>query len=683
MIVLESGEPAVVTDFPYDVREIEHVWIPMSDGVRLSARIWLPETAERDPVPAILEYIPYRKRDGTRPWDDPRHRYWAGHGYVAIRLDIRGTGDSEGLIEDEYALQEQDDALEAIAWIADRPWCSGAVGMTGISWGGFNSLQVAARRPPALKAIITHCSTDDRYADDVHFMGGCLLTDGFFWGSAFYHLMTRPPDPIIVGAGWREAWRTRLETWQPPASHIWMKHQRRDAYWKHGSVGESPDDITCAVYAVGGWQDGYSNAVPRLLAKLSCPVKGLVGPWGHKYPHNGIPGPSIGFLQESLRWWDHWLKGRDTGIMDEPAYRVWLEEPVTPDACLAHAPGRWVTEPSWPSPNIVTRNLYLNAGGLEETPGGEQVMEHGSPQTLGSAGGSWCPYGLGGASPDLALDQREDDGRSLAFETAPLEARLEILGAPVARLKFKSDQPNGFLAVRLCDIAPDGAAQRVSFGLLNLTHRTSHETIAPIAPGEWTEVSVQLNDIAHAFPAGHRLRLAISTCYWPMVWPAPAPLRLTLAAGASSLTLPERPPREEDAQVPGFPPPEMAPQPDTRVIEPAVGTRLLERDLATGETRIRLVEDGGVYHLAAIDLEIAEGMTCNFSIREGDPLSAEATWQWWSRRKRGDWDIEIKTRTRLSASADEFFIDTDVEALEAGETVFSREWRERVPRDGG
>ena len=147
MIVLESGEPTVVTDFPYDVREIEHVWIPMSDGVRLSARIWLPETAERDPVPAILEYIPYRKRDGTRPWDDPRHRYWAGHGYAAIRLDIRGTGESEGLIEDEYALQEQDDALEAIAWIADRSWCSGAVGMTGISWGGFNSLQVAARRP--------------------------------------------------------------------------------------------------------------------------------------------------------------------------------------------------------------------------------------------------------------------------------------------------------------------------------------------------------------------------------------------------------------------------------------------------------------------------------------------------------------------------------------------------------
>ena len=161
----------------------------MADGVRLSARIWMPEDAEAKPVPAILEYIPYRKRDGTRAWDEPRHRYWAGYGYACIRLDIRGTGESEGLITDEYAVQEQNDAVEAIAWIAAQPWCTGKIGMTGISWGGFNALQVAARRPPALRAIITHCSTDDRYADDVHYMGGCLLIDNFFWGSAFFMLM--------------------------------------------------------------------------------------------------------------------------------------------------------------------------------------------------------------------------------------------------------------------------------------------------------------------------------------------------------------------------------------------------------------------------------------------------------------------------------------------------------------
>ncbi len=341
-----------------------------------------------------------------------------------------------------------------------------------------------------------------------------------------------------------------------------------------------------------------------------------------------------------------------------------------------------MSEPSWPSPNVAARTLYLNAKGLEEAAGDEQALVHVSPQTVGTAGGSWCPYGLGGTSPDLALDQREDDGRSLAFETAALEARLEILGAPVARLKIKVDQPNGFLAVRLSDVAPDGTSQRVSFGLLNLTHRTSHEDIAPMPVDEWTEVTVQLNDIAHGFPAGHRLRLAVSTCYWPMAWPSPAPVTLTLAAGASTLTLPERPPRPEDSEVPEFAPPETAPPPEARVIAPAVGSRRLERDLASGETRMRLVEDGGVVHIAAIDLELAEGMTCDYTIHEGDPLSAEAAWHWWSRRKRGDWDIEIETRTRLSASAEDFFVDTEVEASEAGEAVFTRAWRERLPRDG-
>ena len=399
MIVERDNETRSVTSFPCAVKELEHVWIPMSDGVRLSARIWMPEDADESPAPAILEYIPYRKRDGTRVWDEPRHRYWAGHGYACIRLDIRGTGESEGLITDEYARQEQDDAVEAIAWIAAQPWCTGKVGMTGISWGGFNSLQVAARRPAALRAIITHCSTDDRYADDVHYMGGCLLIDNFFWGSAFFMLMARPGDPEIQGEGWRDQWRERLEHWEPVAATIWQPHPQRDRYWKHGSVCESYADIECAVYAVGGWNDGYSNAVPRLLANLQCPRKGLVGPWGHKYPQDAIPGPSIGFLQHALRWWDHWLKGEDTGIMDEDQYTVWLDEPQAPRAFLPLSKGRWVTEPAWPSPNIEHRTLFLNADGLAATGGPETVIGHRSPETVGAGGGVWCPYGLGGSSP--------------------------------------------------------------------------------------------------------------------------------------------------------------------------------------------------------------------------------------------------------------------------------------------
>ncbi len=679
---MASAETRIVDEFPHSVVEIEHIWIPMPDGVRLSARLWMPEDAKQTPVPAILEYIPYRKRDGTRVRDDCRHGYWAGHGYACIRLDIRGTGDSEGLITDEYPLSEQDDAVAAIAWIADQPWCSGNVGMTGISWGGFNGLQVAARRPPALKAIITHCSTDDRYADDVHWMGGCLLTEGFFWGAGFFQFMTRPSDPEITGEGWREQWMQRLENWQPPASHIWLKHQRRDDYWRHGSVCENYEDIKCAVYAVGGWEDGYSNAVPRLLANLKCPAGGLVGPWGHKYPESGIPGPAIGFLQDALRYWDHWLKGKDTGFMDEPAYMVWMQEPVKPDACLAQVPGHWVTEPCWPSANIETLTLAVNTGGLGASAEAPATLDHCSPQSLGVTGGSWCPYGLGGSSPDLAIDQREDDARSLSFDSEVLDAPLEILGAPAARLRIAIDQPQGFLCVRLMDVAPEGASRRVSFGLLNLSHRNDHEHIEPMSPGETTDMTVQLNDIAHSFPAGHRIRLAVSTSYWPMVWPSAAPVTLSLTTGESALDLPVRAPRAEDAEVAVFESPEMAPVGKTRTIEPPRSSRTVERDLATGRWVERLVEDHGLCHIEAIDLDVGEGMTCEFSIIDDDPLSASAVWNWHSVRRRAGWDIEIRTTTRLSATTTDFLIDTDVEALEDSKGIFSRSWNERLPRDG-
>jgi len=681
VILDRNNETAIVTEFPRPVTEIEHVWIPMSDGVRLSARIWMPEDAGDDPVPAILEYIPYRKRDGTRAWDDPRHHYWAGHGYACVRLDIRGTGESEGLITDEYPKQEQDDAVEAIAWIAQQPWCTGNVGMTGISWGGFNSLQVAARKPPALKAIITHCSTDDRYADDVHFMGGCLLLDNFSWGTGFFNFMARPGDPLIQGDRWREQWMERLESWEPVAATIWQQHQQRDDYWKGGSVCENYDDIDCAVYAVGGWNDGYSNAVPRMLANLTCPKKGLVGPWGHKYPQDAIPGPSIGFLQHALRWWGHWLKDEDTGIMEEPSYKVWLDEPGEPLAVLPMSKGRWVTEPSWPSDNIAWDSLALGPEGLSREAGQETVLEHSSPLTVGAGGGVWCPYGLGGSSPDLPIDQRDDDAKSLCFDGAALGERLEILGAPVATLRLSIDKPQGMVVVRLNDVAPDGTSVRVSCGMLNLSQREDREHATSMTPGEEVTVRVQLNDCAHAFPAGHRIRVAVSTSYFPVAWTAPEPFVLSLRTGRSSLDLPVRPPRDDDATVADFPPPEMAPVQVTTSIVPGEGSRHIERDVAAGEQVTRLVEDGGVWRLEAIDLECADGCTAEFRIGDGDPTSARGQWHFWSRRTRDDWHVLVDARIVVTVTKDAFHIASDLEAFEEDRSVFSRSWNHDVKRN--
>ena len=298
----------------------------MSDGTRLAARLWLPEDAERDPVPAILEYLPYRKGDAFAKRDTHHHPWFAGHGYAGVRVDLRGSGDSDGILLDEYLPQEQDDGLEVIAWLAEQPWCSGAVGMIGISWGGFNGLQIAARRPPALKAVISMCASDDRYADDVHYVGGCVLgVDMLSWAATMLTLTAMPPDPAAVGDGWRATWLERMER-SPSMVEAWLAHQRRDDFWRQASVCEDYAAIEAPVYAVGGWADGYSNAVPRLVEGLPGPRKGLIGPWSHAFPQDGEPGPAIGFLQECKRWWDRWLKGIDNGIEREPVLRAWMQD---------------------------------------------------------------------------------------------------------------------------------------------------------------------------------------------------------------------------------------------------------------------------------------------------------------------------------------------------------------------
>jgi len=515
----------IATQFPRSVRVIEHTWIPLKDGTKLAARIWLPDDAETDPVPAIVEYLPYRKVDGTKDRDELTHPYYAGNGYACVRVDIRGSGESDGILEDEYLESEQDDALEILAWIAAQPWCTGAIGMIGISWGGFNGLQVAARRPPELKAIVTIASTDDRYADDIHYMGGVMINDNMSWGATMFGMNTRPPDPALA-ENWRDLWLARLEA-NDPWMIKWLQHQRRDAQWKHGSVIENHADIEAAVYAVGGWADGYTNAVPRLLAGLSCPKKGLVGPWAHKYPHFAAPGPRIGFLQETLRWWDCWLKGIDNGIMDEPEYRVWMQESVRPATWRAEHPGRWVAEPCWPSPNIENRVFHLNGdSGLGDTAAeAGEVLIH-TPMTMGARQGEWCQYGL---VPDAPADQREDDGCSVVFETDPLAEAVEIMGAPVLELDVSADRPDAFLIARLCDVAPDGASTRITYGALNLTHRESHEHAKALEPGKTYRVRLQLNDIAQQVPAGHRIRVALSNSLWPLFWPSPELVTVTLA----------------------------------------------------------------------------------------------------------------------------------------------------------
>jgi uncharacterized protein len=671
---------AVRSEFPHRVRVIRHEWIPMPDGCRLAARIWLPEDAERAPVPAILEYVPYRKNDGLVLRDAPIHHYFAGHGYASVRVDLRGSGDSDGILADEYLPLEQEDGVEVVRWLATRPWCSGSVGIIGKSWGGFNGLQIAARRPPELRAVISVASTDDRYADDVHYMGGCVLAWAMLpWASTMLAYNGLPPDPAVVGEEWRATWRQRLEQ-TPPYINTWLAHQRRDAFWRQGSVCEDYAAIQCPVYMVGGWTDSYRNAILRFIGAYPGPCKGLIGPWGHDYPEDGAPGPAIGFLQEAVRWWDHWLKGVDNGVMDEPKLRAWMPEAHRPASGYLTRPGRWLATDHWPAINVEMRRFHLGAGTLSA---GESRSANGDVELciLGAeaAAGDLGQWGGHGDALEFPSDQRPEDGQSLSFDTEPLAGPAEILGVPVARLELAADQALALVAVRLCDVWPDGASTLITRGLANLAHRASDAEPEPLVPGQRYRVDVPLNAIGYQVPAGHRLRLAVSPTYWPWAWPAPQRVTLSVFTEGSAFELPVWAGSGDHVPPPHFAAPERAPMPGHEPLGGGSG-REVRRDVATGAVEVIGTADDG-HRLLDDGLEYRENERDVYHIVEGDPLSARVACERTFSVGRGQWRVTVRTVSTMSSTASSFQVTNALDAYEGDDRVFTRTWNAEVPRD--
>ncbi|MEU4841014.1 CocE/NonD family hydrolase [Nocardia testacea] len=669
-----------VTSLPQQITVDEHLWIPMSDGTRLAAKVWRPLAADDRPVPGILEYIPYRKRDLSAVRDSIHHPYMAGHGYACVRVDLRGTGESEGVLVDEYLEQEHRDAEDVMAWMAAQPWCDGRIGMMGISWGGFNSLQIAARKPPHLQAIVISSFTDDRYSDDMHYMGGALLSDNIAESATMFAYSTLPPDPALVGDRWRDMWFERLENCSLWAAN-WLEHQRRDDYWRRASVCEDYAAVQVPVLASSGWADGYSNAVGRLLANLDVPRKGLIGPWSHKYPHLGEPGPAIGYLQEVVRWWDHWLKDVDNGVLDGPVLQTWMQESVPPSTAYEDRPGRWVGEPEWPSPNIRFTEYPLGRYRIAEP--GEEVAQVAlpveSPLSVGQFAGKWASYN---APPDLPYDQREEDGGSLVFETDALAQRCEILGAPTVTLEVAADKPVAMVAARLSDVAPDGRATRVTYGLLNLTHRDGHDDPRPLAAGERYRVTVQLNAVAQAFPAGHRIRLSLSTSYWPLAWPPPEPAQVTVYTAGSSLRLPVRPMADADeAERQPFGEPEGAEPMAVTHISPGDQKWTVSRDLVDYRSALEIVKDAGLVRFDEHELEVDRKVRERYGWQADDFCSATAETSWSMSFGRGDWRTRTETRTRVTCTPTHFLVHAELDGFEGEQRTFSRNWDRRIPRD--
>jgi predicted acyl esterase len=623
---------------------IEHVgWVPLPDGRRLHARTWRPDGDER--VGVVLSYDPYPNQWLTRAVDAPHGRALAEVGVAYVRVAIAGSGDSDGVLRDEYLASELQDGVDVIAWLAERPWCNGRVGLRGLSWGGFNALQIAALRPEALAAVVSACSTDDRYLDDVHYMGGNVLGyDMQLWATWAHLFFVAPPDPEVVGEAWKQRWLERLESVEPVVA-TWLSHQRRDAYWLHGSVGADPGAVSAPVLMVGGWEDGYRDAILRFIAARPERTWAVVGPWGHGWPHRVLPGPHIDWVAREVRWWRHWLSGDDNGVEDDPALEAFVQDPRRPNEHLLHRGGRWV---SLSAAAIEAEHLVMKSAELADLHVRRLPVQ-------GMHAPVWCPDG---DAADFALDQRFEDAAAATIDWE-VDEEIAVLGRVRARLRVSADGPDAQVAVRLCDVAPDGVSTLVAMGARNLDGHDGRD------------VEVSLRATGYVVPRGHTLRLAISPGYWPMLWPSPRATALAVDASRCSIDIPVVPGSATTLSV-------VPPKPD-RARDERAPRRWAQQLFGSDAVMMERVTDSGVVSLDDDSTwRVSDHTTWSTA---DDPLRSTTTTTAAMERSRGPWRVRWQATSTMTADAECFHVAVRVTASEADKAVFERSYGSDIARD--
>jgi uncharacterized protein len=655
---------------------IEEVRIPMKDGVKLAADIWRPEEGS-GPFPVLLEYLPYRKTE-ARGGSSRLYSYFVRHGFVVARVDIRGTGNSEGvLIPYEYSEIEQRDGEEVIAWLAAQPFSNGNVGMFGISWGGFNSIHMAMRRPPALKAIIAVDATDDLYQDDVHFMDGIIHVDSWEMSQDLANAVPGAPDYVFD----ERYFADRFD--QPPWMLTYKAQQRDGPFWDRTALNKRYESIAIPVFMIGGWYDGYRDSIPRMLEHLKAPTKAIVGAWDHTYPDEPYPKPGFDWRHEAVRWFDQWLKGKDTGIMKEPRLAVYVRNWHPPGPYLEEAPGRWRYEDGWPIARIRNRVLHPRSDrSLADAPGVEAVDRLRYVPTTGvEAGGPVMWWG------DVAPDQRPTDAFSLVYDTPPLNEDVEILGLPKAMLKVAADAPHIDWFARLNDVAPDGTVTQVAGAGMNGAHRISARDPKAIVPGEPFPLQIEMHFTSWVFPKGHRIRLAVSNAQWPMLWPTPYPATTSLYLGpdGSRLLLPVVPPDSTKGPAPSYLPipPKEAPLPGYEAIAmetPSAYGEIssVDRNPRTGKATV-VATNNSAHRFPWGEERNTEKIT--HEAEDGKPEKASV---------RGEYSTEVKLPGRVlrwesvvvfSSDRQNFHYSGTRKIFENGKLVREKNWEKNFPRD--
>jgi predicted acyl esterase len=639
----------------------ERTFLTMDDGVRIAITLHTPTHVE-PPWPVVFEARPYRK-DDVSDATAIYHRLCDEGGLAVCRADVRGTGSSEGVAVDEYTSREWEDHLATIAWLAEQPWSNGNVGMFGTSYSGFNSLQVAALQPPALKAIIPIYATDRRYTDDVHFGGGvrrCL--DFLDYPLLMVAMNALPPVPAVYGEGWREEWLRRIEE-NDPWELRWFEEQDEDPYWRHGSVFfDGYERIQAATMIIAGHADGYRNMAFRGLERLTnAPAQVLFGPWSHMSPRMSMPGPRIDHVPEMIRWWRRWLAEEDNGVEREPAVRIFVREPTVPHASLDHFEGHWRAEASWPPASAADVTLEL-ADAL--APNGDVLQVRGD---VGVSGSIWCAADLPFGTP---WDQREDESRSLVFEWT-LDDGLTMLGHPRVDLRVTPSTPVAFVSAKLCCVHPDGASELITRTIVNLTHRDGHDRVAPLTPGEPVTLVADLDATAFQVPPGACVRLDIAGSDFASSWPPPFAGTLAVDRAASSLTLPA-------VGEPTTPTPTFA-SGDETPHEP--GHVLWEmHDDIVAETRRVVIDHGGVRGTSGDAVQIQDTYRGEVGVRGAAPADAWATGGVTFDLAWPEARVGTASSGTLRTDADAWHLELALEVTEEGRTVAERRWERTISR---
>ena len=658
-----------------------NIRLPMRDGLTLSANLWLPIASHpAEKFPAILEMIPYRKDDWRAPSDHQRGEYFAQRGFAFCRLDVRGTGSSDGIALDEYTSEETQDGYDAVEWLAAQSWCNGNIGMWGISYGGFTSIQVAMLQPPHLKAIVPMYATDDRYLDDVHYIGGCVTASELAqYAVSMVGMNALPPKIDYAGDDWAAHWKARLE--QTPWLIEWLRCQTDGPYWRSGSLAPDYDRITCAIFSIGGWADGYPNAPVRMHAHCRAPRKTLIGNWVHSLPDGAYPGPNIDWLHEVVRFFDYWLKGSDNGVMNDPAFIYFRREYTTPEAFPKVMHGAWIAEAEYPIGRMKAAEFYLGDKSLSPNPSpapGEGSDHYPHRPTHGTRS-SLC-YGAGVAPNGLARDLRPDEALSLTYTSEPLTELLDFIGMPEAVLFLSCTAPVAHVVVRLTDVAPDGTSALVTTGILNLTHRNSHSDPQPLTPSEVYEVRVPLRAIGYRFLPGQRIRLSIASAWWPAIFPSPYPADNVLHRGStapSRLILPVVP-IERDAAAPiefTSTPPELIEYGSSTEVEPIWQ---IEEDVIKDTVTVR-VQDGDTTTLPD-GTTLLEAEHIVMTAHQHDPAHAQLANEVTYRLNDRGYDIDIQATGTIRTTATHFHIDIELRVKLNGNLFFQKGWLETIAR---